>query len=90
MIGNVKTAGPAAGPAVLSAHADLPVAWARSGWSRCRASGTSNSASRSPPTDYGAHGVDDPMLVFELTDRVRETIQSTLYRLLVQRRSVWR
>ena len=28
--------------------------------------------------------------VFDLTDRVRETIQSTLYRLLVQRRSVWR
>ena len=40
--------------------------------------------------DYGAHGADDPMLVFELTDRVREIIQSTLYRLLMQRRSVWR
>jgi len=43
-----------------------------------------------PTDDYGADAVDDPMLVFELTDRVRETIQSTLYRLLVQRRSVWR
>jgi 1-acyl-sn-glycerol-3-phosphate acyltransferase len=32
----------------------------------------------------------DPSAVFELTDEVRETIQSTLYRLLVQRRSVWR
>ena len=31
-----------------------------------------------------------PAIVFDLTDRVRETIQSTLYRLLVQRRSVWR
>jgi 1-acyl-sn-glycerol-3-phosphate acyltransferase len=39
---------------------------------------------------YGAEGVDDPMLVFELTDRVRETIQGTLYRLLMQRKSVWR
>jgi 1-acyl-sn-glycerol-3-phosphate acyltransferase len=42
---------------------------------------------------YGASGtdaVDDPMLVFELTDRVRETIQGTLYRLLMQRKSVWR
>jgi hypothetical protein len=28
--------------------------------------------------------------VFELTDRVREQIQGTLYRLLMQRRSVWR
>jgi 1-acyl-sn-glycerol-3-phosphate acyltransferase len=43
-----------------------------------------------PTADYGAQSVDDPMLVFELTDRVREIIQSTLYRLLMQRRSVWR
>ena len=43
-----------------------------------------------PTADYGAQGADDPMLVFELTDRVREIIQSTLYRLLMQRRSVWR
>jgi 1-acyl-sn-glycerol-3-phosphate acyltransferase len=43
-----------------------------------------------PTADYGAQGSDDPMLVFELTDRVREIIQSTLYRLLTQRRSVWR
>jgi 1-acyl-sn-glycerol-3-phosphate acyltransferase len=33
---------------------------------------------------------EDATVVFELADRVRETIQSTLYRLLVQRRSVWR
>ncbi|MFI9269439.1 lysophospholipid acyltransferase family protein [Kitasatospora sp. NPDC052896] len=32
---------------------------------------------------------DDPMLVFNLTDEVRETIQHTLYRLLVERRSVF-
>ncbi|HEY3630216.1 MAG TPA: lysophospholipid acyltransferase family protein [Jatrophihabitantaceae bacterium] len=43
-----------------------------------------------PTDEYGPDAVDDPMLVFELTDRVRETIQSALYRLLVQRRSVWR
>jgi 1-acyl-sn-glycerol-3-phosphate acyltransferase len=43
-----------------------------------------------PTEGYGLESVDDPMLIFELTDRVRETIQSTLYRLLVQRRSVWR
>jgi 1-acyl-sn-glycerol-3-phosphate acyltransferase len=35
-------------------------------------------------------GADDPMLVFNLTDQVRETIQQTLYRLLLQRRSVFR
>ncbi len=38
---------------------------------------------------YGPDAADDPMLVFELTDRVRETIQTTLYRLLRQRTSVW-
>ncbi|WP_349305942.1 1-acyl-sn-glycerol-3-phosphate acyltransferase [Pseudofrankia sp. DC12] len=32
---------------------------------------------------------EDPMLVFELTDRIRETIQHTLYGLLMQRRSVF-
>ena len=34
-------------------------------------------------------GADDPMLVFDLTDRIRETIQQTLYSLLLQRRSVF-
>jgi 1-acyl-sn-glycerol-3-phosphate acyltransferase len=42
------------------------------------------------PTDTYGHGAaDDPMLVFNLTDQVRETIQHTLYRLLMQRRSVF-
>ncbi|CAJ59643.1 Putative acyltransferase [Frankia alni ACN14a] len=42
------------------------------------------------PTDsYPAEAADDPMLVFELTDRIRETIQHTLYSLLMQRRSVF-
>ena len=38
---------------------------------------------------YGPEAAEDPMLVFELTDRVREQIQTSLYRLLMQRRSVW-
>ncbi|AXI81479.1 lysophospholipid acyltransferase family protein [Peterkaempfera bronchialis] len=42
------------------------------------------------PTDnQPPEAADDPMLVFNLTDEVRETIQHTLYRLLVQRRSVF-
>ncbi|MCA0435996.1 MAG: acyltransferase family protein [Austwickia sp.] len=36
---------------------------------------------------YGSDAADDPVLVFDLTDRVRETIQRTLYRLLAQRGS---
>jgi 1-acyl-sn-glycerol-3-phosphate acyltransferase len=42
------------------------------------------------PTDQQPAGAaDDPMLVFDLTDQVRQTIQQTLYALLVQRRSVF-
>ncbi|CAG7571886.1 1-acyl-sn-glycerol-3-phosphate acyltransferase [Barrientosiimonas humi] len=45
-----------------------------------------------PPIEtasLGASAADDPMLVFDLTDQVRETIQQTLYSLLLQRRSVF-
>jgi 1-acyl-sn-glycerol-3-phosphate acyltransferase len=38
---------------------------------------------------YGPGAEDDPMLVFNLTDQVRETIQQTLYRLLSQRGNVF-
>jgi hypothetical protein len=37
----------------------------------------------------GAAAADDPMLVFDLTDQIRESIQQTLYKLLMQRRSVF-
>jgi 1-acyl-sn-glycerol-3-phosphate acyltransferase len=40
--------------------------------------------------EFERDAAEDTAVVFDLTDRVRETIQSTLYRLLVQRRSVWR
>jgi 1-acyl-sn-glycerol-3-phosphate acyltransferase len=39
---------------------------------------------------YDAGAADDPMLVFNVTDQVRETIQSSLYDLLVERDSIWR
>ncbi len=38
---------------------------------------------------FGEEAADDPMLVFDLTDQVRETIQQTLYSLLMQRKSVF-
>jgi 1-acyl-sn-glycerol-3-phosphate acyltransferase len=38
---------------------------------------------------YPPEAAEDPMLVFNLTDQVRETIQHTLYKLLVERRSVF-
>jgi 1-acyl-sn-glycerol-3-phosphate acyltransferase len=42
---------------------------------------------RTDELDPGA--ADDPMLVFNVTDQVRETIQQTLYSLLMQRKSVF-
>ena len=39
--------------------------------------------------EYDAGAADDPMLVFNVTDQVRETIQQTLYSLLMQRSSVF-
>ncbi len=38
---------------------------------------------------YPEGAAEDPALVFELADQVREVIQQTLYRLLMQRRSVF-
>ncbi|SFW48473.1 1-acyl-sn-glycerol-3-phosphate acyltransferase [Amycolatopsis australiensis] len=43
-----------------------------------------------PTDEYGPEAVEDPMLVFQLTDQVRESIQQTLYRRLSQRKSVFR
>jgi 1-acyl-sn-glycerol-3-phosphate acyltransferase len=40
-------------------------------------------------TAYGPDAADDPMVVFELTDRVRDTIQQMLYRNLMGRRSIF-
>ncbi|EWT05410.1 hypothetical protein N864_04980, partial [Intrasporangium chromatireducens Q5-1] len=37
----------------------------------------------------GPEAAEDPMMVFDLTDQVRETIQQTLYSLLMQRTSVF-
>ena len=62
----------------------------RSAWCRCRRSGCSSSASRSAPTSTTTGAADDPMLVFNVTDQVRETIQQTLYTLLMQRAAVFR
>ncbi|HET7902192.1 MAG TPA: lysophospholipid acyltransferase family protein [Candidatus Nanopelagicales bacterium] len=39
--------------------------------------------------ELAPNAADDPMLVFNITDQVRETIQQSLYRLLVSRRSVF-
>lgn len=42
-----------------------------------------------PTEGYAADAADDPMLVFGLTDQVQETIQHTLYQMLLDRRSVF-
>jgi len=38
---------------------------------------------------YDSGAADDPMLVFNVTDQVRESIQQTLYSLLMRRKSVF-
>ncbi|MFM9378431.1 lysophospholipid acyltransferase family protein [Gordonia sp. VNK21] len=38
---------------------------------------------------YGSSAADDPMVVFDLTDHVREEIQQTLFRMLSRRGSVY-
>ena len=38
-----------------------------------------------PTAQHGAAAAEDPMVVFNLADRVRETIQQSLYRLLLRR-----
>jgi 1-acyl-sn-glycerol-3-phosphate acyltransferase len=43
-----------------------------------------------PTAELGPDAADDPMLVFNLADQVRETIQHTLYRLLGRRRNAFR
>ena len=40
-------------------------------------------------TEYGPEAAEDPMVVFDLTDRIRETIQQMLYKNLMGRRSVF-
>ncbi len=42
-----------------------------------------------PTSCYGAGAADDPMLVFNVTDQVRQTIQHTLHDLLERRPSVF-
>src|SRR4029077_17334387 len=39
--------------------------------------------------DYDEAAAEDPMITFELTDQVRETIQQTLYQLLANRRNTF-
>ncbi|MDN3456871.1 MULTISPECIES: lysophospholipid acyltransferase family protein [Rhodococcus] len=38
---------------------------------------------------FESGAADDPMVLFEVTDHVRETIQQTLYRLLAKRRNIF-
>ena len=42
-----------------------------------------------PTVDYDDSAAEDPMVTFELTDQVRETIQQTLYQLFANRRNMF-
>ena len=77
-------------PALLPGDADLPAGWGRPGWCRCRPSGTSSSGTPVAHRPSGRRRGRGPAIVFELADRVRESIQESLFRLLSSRRSIWR
>ncbi|SCE59664.1 hypothetical protein GA0115253_108041, partial [Streptomyces sp. Termitarium-T10T-6] len=74
---------------VLPDHADVPVAWARLGALPLPTKWTIQFGEPIPTDGYPPEAAEDPMLMFNLTDQVREQIQHTLYKLLVQRRSVF-
>src|SRR6195952_5374118 len=42
-----------------------------------------------PTDEYDESAAEDPMVTFELTDHIRETIQQTLYQLLTNRRNAF-
>jgi 1-acyl-sn-glycerol-3-phosphate acyltransferase len=42
-----------------------------------------------PTDEFPESAADDPMLVFDLTDQVRQTIQQSLYQLLIQRQTAF-
>ena len=56
-------------------------------WSRSRVRIEFGDPIRTDSFEAGA--ADDPMLIFNLTDQVRETIQQTLYSLLADRKGVF-
>ena len=89
MLDRRQAAGPAVRPAVLPDHAAVPAG--RSGRAGAAAVEVAHrsSASRSPPRTTTASDAEDPMVTFELTDQVRETIQQTLYQLLAGRRNMF-
>jgi len=65
--------------------------WAgpRRAWCRCRRSGAIAFGEPIYTADFAPSDAEDPMVTFELTDQVRETIQQTLYRLLAGRRNIF-
>ena len=89
MLADVKLLARLFGPAVLPDHAAVPAGRARWAWCRCRRSGTSQFGEPIDTADYDESAADDPMVTFELTDQVRETIQQTLYQLLAGRRNMF-
>ncbi len=88
ILGNFKSLARLLGVPVPADDADLPLARpARPGPVAQQVDHRVRRARSRPPTWTAAP--DDPMLVFNITDQVRETIQQTLYALLMQRRSVF-
>jgi hypothetical protein len=83
MLGNVKSDRPAVRPAVLPDHADVPVA--RAAGPGAAAEQVADRVRQADRTSHLVDDGDDPLVVFNLADQVRETIQQSLYELLDRR-----
>ncbi len=83
-LGESRAARPAPGSALLPAHAHVPLA--RPARRRAASVQVADRVLRADPTDeYGPDAAEDRTLVFELSERVRETIQEKVYENLVKR-----
>ena len=88
MIGDLKLLARLFGLAVLPDHPTVPAS--RRGGTDSTAVEVAHRIREPIPTSaYDDSAREDPMLVFELSDDVRETIQRTIYRRLISRRNIF-
>jgi hypothetical protein len=87
MIGDITPDGSTAAHSVFTGDAVVPVARATLGMIPLPSKWYIEFGEPVRTDCYDRGSADDPMLVVNLTDQVRETIQQTLHRLLIKRRN---
>ena len=84
-----EVAGQGARLPLLPDHADVPAVRAPRSGPAARRAGSSSSATPISVDDYPEDAADDPMTIFDLSDRIRDTIQQMLYSNLSKRGSAF-